>query len=101
MPLSSRRQTAKRRVVLLRNYLSLIGGAVFSAGAGGRTGVAPSFCACGSGRAGWGAGVVGRFPPGFDWAGVLSSFGGAGGPCNGGVACATCELSLMTISASE
>jgi len=27
-------------------YLSLIAGAVFSAGAGGSAGVAPSFCAC-------------------------------------------------------
>lgn len=54
------------------SYLSLIGGAIFSAGAGGKTGFAPAFCASRSGRAGSGAGVVGRSPPGFDSAGALS-----------------------------
>ena len=55
-----------------KNYLSLIGGAVFSAGAGGNACVAPDFCVWVSGRAGSGAGVVGRSPPGFDSAGGLS-----------------------------
>jgi hypothetical protein len=54
-----------------KNYLSLIGAAVFSAGADGSAGVAPAFCASASGRAGSGAGVVGRSPPGFDSAGAL------------------------------
>src|SRR6266403_1159076 len=53
-------------------FLSGIGAAVFSAGAGGSAGCAPAFCACPSGRAGSGAGVVGRSPPGFDSAGGLS-----------------------------
>ncbi|TPQ26165.1 hypothetical protein C2U70_31890 [Bradyrhizobium guangdongense] len=48
----------------------LIGGAIFSAGAGGSAGLAAP-CVCGSGRAGSGAGVVGRSPPGFASAGVL------------------------------
>jgi hypothetical protein len=56
----------------MMRYLSLIGGAIFSAGADGNTGFAPSFCACTSGCAGSGAGVVGRAPPGFDSAGALS-----------------------------
>jgi hypothetical protein len=34
--------------------------------------------------------VVGRTPPGFDSAGVLSGL--EGDACNGCVACATCEL---------
>lgn len=53
-------------------YFCWIGGAIFSAGAGGSAAFAPSFCACGSGLAGWGAGVVGRWPPGLDSAGALS-----------------------------
>src|ERR1700761_3593750 len=72
----------------LERYFCWIGGAIFSAGAGGSTGLAPSFCACASGRAGSGAGVVGRTPPGFDSAG-LSSVVVEGVPCVGGVACAT------------
>jgi hypothetical protein len=60
-------------------YFSLIGGAIFSGGAGGNGAFAPCFSASGSGRAGSGAGVVGRVPPGFDSAGLLWSVGGA--PC--------------------
>src|SRR5947209_921702 len=52
-------------------YFSLIGGAIFSAGACGRAGLVAAPWVCGSGRAGSGAGVVGRSPPGFDSAGVL------------------------------
>ena len=74
------------------NYRSLIGGAVFSAGAGGNAGVAPDFCAWISGRAGSGAGVVGRSPPGLDSAGGVSWGAGVGEDCNGCVACATCGL---------
>jgi hypothetical protein len=72
-------------------YFSLIGGAIFSAGAGGNADAAPVVCAGASGRAGSGAGVVGRTPPGFDSAGELS---GAveGDDCKGCVACATCVL---------
>src|SRR5690349_15805191 len=83
-----------------RHCLSLIGGATFSAGAGGSTGVAPAFCASGSGRAGSGAGFVGRVPPGFDSAGI--SFCGSGVAdgvdC---VACASCAGGLDLISAIE
>ena len=53
-----------------RGYFSLIGVPVFSAGAGGSAGCAPAFCASTSGRAGSGAGVVGRAPPGVDSAGT-------------------------------
>jgi hypothetical protein len=45
------------------------GSPIFSGGAAGKAGVAPAFCASGSGRAGSGAGVVGRVPPGFGSAG--------------------------------
>ena len=55
-----------------RGYFSLIGGAIFSAGAGGRAGLVAAPWVCGSGRAGSGAGVVGRSPPGLASAGVLS-----------------------------
>src|SRR5579872_1939351 len=69
--------------------LSSIGGAIFSAGAGGSAGLAPAFCAAGSGWAGCGAGVVGRVPPGFESAGLLLSE--CGEACSGCVACAmTC-----------
>src|SRR5579863_3132817 len=66
-----------------RGHRSLIGGAIFSAGAGGSAGFAPSFCACALGSAGSGAGVVGRTPPGFDSAGLLfdSGVGDGGDGC--------------------
>src|SRR6476646_8679493 len=73
------------------DYFSLIGGAIFSAGAGGSAGCAPCFCASASGRAGSGAGVVGRVPPGFD---------SAGGEGDGCVACASCGRSALS-SVSE
>ncbi len=61
-------------------FYFLIGSPIFSAGAGGSAGFAPAFCASASGRAGSGAGVVGRAPPGFDSAGAEGT--------NGCVACA-------------
>src|ERR1700721_657575 len=70
------------------DYFCWIGGAVFSAGAGGNPAGAPSFCARAWGWAGSGAGVVGRSPPGFDSAGAL--FGVEGDDCSGCVACAIC-----------
>lgn len=82
-------------------YLSLIGGAVFSAGAGGSADGAPDFCASASGRAGSGAGVVGRSPPGFDSAGGLAEGVGVGVDCSGWVACASCGGFVELISASE
>jgi len=73
---------------LTSGYFDGMGGAIFSGGAGGSAAFAPSFCACSLGRAGSGAGVVGRVPPGLDSAGA--SFAGAGADvCGGGVACAT------------
>ena len=81
---------SRRRIVMSTEQMplfSLIGGAIFSAGAGGSTGLAPAFCASGSGRAGSGAGVVGRVPPGFDSAGCAGSLEGE--PCGVGVACAS------------
>lgn len=53
-----------------RRHRSLIGGPTFSAGAGGNAALAPCCSACESERAGSGAGVVGRVPPGFDSAGL-------------------------------
>jgi hypothetical protein len=76
-------------------YFDCIGGAIFSGGAGGRAAFAPSCCACASGRAGSGAGVVGRVPPGLDSAGV-SFVVVEGEPCKGGVACARCTLVRAT-----
>jgi hypothetical protein len=72
-------------------YFSLIGGAIFSAGAGGNADAAPVVCAGVSGWAGSGAGVVGRTPPGFDSAGVLPGVV-EGDDCKGCVACAKCVL---------
>ncbi|MBO4223333.1 hypothetical protein GRB70_12955 [Bradyrhizobium neotropicale] len=81
------------------NHFFWTGGAVFSAGAGGSAGCAPVFCASGSGRAGSGAGVVGRSPPGFDSAGFVCGSGGE--DCTGGVACATSSDWCAVISTSE
>ncbi|PDT91926.1 hypothetical protein CO669_01215 [Bradyrhizobium sp. Y36] len=53
------------------SYFFSIGGAIFSAGAGGRAGLVAAPCVCGSGRAGSGAGVVGRSPPGLASAGLF------------------------------
>ncbi|MGY2851575.1 hypothetical protein ACVMDN_008829 [Bradyrhizobium sp. USDA 4510] len=51
--------------------------------------MAPAFRASSSGRAGCGAGVVGRSPPGFDSAGGAVCCGsGVGVGCSGWVACA-------------
>jgi hypothetical protein len=66
-----RSETGKAAAFQNCSYLSLIGGAIFSAGVGGSAGLAvPSVCACESGRAGSGADVVGRVPPGVDSAGL-------------------------------
>jgi hypothetical protein len=71
---------------------SWIGGAIFSAGAGGNAGVAPSLCAVGSGRAGCGA-----IPDGLLSVPVVVGSAGADGLVsapgvdrNGAVACAIC-----------
>ncbi|QOZ74823.1 hypothetical protein XH83_04820 [Bradyrhizobium sp. CCBAU 53351] len=69
----------RRRVAIAAEELAVapyffsIGGAIFSAGAGGRAGLAAPAapCVCGSGRAGSGAGVVGRSPPGLASAGLF------------------------------
>ena len=65
-------------------HFCLIGGPIFSAGAGGSADLAPSPGFRGSGCAGWSAGVVGRASPGLDSAGLLLR-AGAGVPCKGGV----------------
>src|ERR1700723_1971649 len=81
------------------DYLSLIGAAVFSAGAGGSAGVTPSFCACASGWAGCGAVSAGRAPVVAGSAGAEGLVSAPGVDCNGCVACAICGLRI--ISASE
>jgi hypothetical protein len=90
LPRFRKSRERNREAVLSRDekgsYFFSIGGATFSAGAGGNAGLAPSCCAAGAGCAGSGAGVVGRVPPGFDSAGVLDGVGEADGE---GVACAT------------
>ncbi len=74
----------------MQDYRSLIGAAVFSAGAGGNAGATPSFCACASGWAGWGAISAGREPVVAGSAGAEGLLSAPGEDCNGCVACAIC-----------
>src|SRR5471032_3256609 len=74
----------------MTNYFSLIGAAIFSAGAGGSAGVAPAFCASVFGLAGCGGISVGRWPVVTGSAGADGLFSPPGVDCNGGVACAIC-----------
>ena len=71
------------------DHFSRIGGATFSAGAGGSAGLAPASRASASGRAGCGGVSCGRWPVvvGSDGAGGLVSAPGV--DCNGDVACAS------------
>ena len=78
-------------------YFFSIGGPIFSAGAGGNAAFAPCRSASGAGRAGSGAGLVGRVPPGFDSAGLLSFCATA--PCGGALeasvfCCAPCAAAI-------
>src|SRR5947209_12153049 len=68
----------------------LIGAAVFSAGAGGRAGAAPDFCASASGRAGSGGTLSGRVPVVVGSAGAEGFDSAPGVDCSGCVACAIC-----------
>lgn len=70
-------------------YFAVIGGATFSAGAGGNAGLAPASRASASGRAGCGGVSCGRWPvvAGSDGAAGLLSAPGV--DCSGGVACAS------------
>ena len=77
----------------------LIGSPIFSAGAGGNAGFAPAFCASLSGRAGSGAGVVGRVPPGFGSAGPSSLPAGTDGVVSGGC-CVVCARWISPRDAS-
>jgi len=70
-----------------KTYRSLIGAAVFSAGAGGKAGVAPAFCASASGRAGSGGISPGRLPVVAGSAGADGFVSAPGVDCNGWVAC--------------
>jgi hypothetical protein len=72
------------------DYLSLIGSAVFSAGAGGNAVGAPAFCASSSGRAGSGGVPVGRAPVVAGSAGADGLVSAPGVDCRGWVACAIC-----------
>src|SRR5258708_33574619 len=81
-------------------YRSLIGGAVFSAGAGGSAGTAPAFCASASGRAGSGGMSEGLAPVVTGSAGADGLVSAPGVDCNGGVACAISGL-LVANWASE
>src|ERR1700678_4406428 len=81
-------------------YLSLIGGAVFSAGAGGSAGVTTCFFGSASGWAGCGAISAGRVPVVVGSAGAEGLVSAPGVDCNGCVACAICG-SRTTITANE
>ena len=90
-----------------RDYRSLagdcrsgIGGAVFSAGAGGSAGWAPAFCASASGRAGCGGTSDGLVPVVTGSAGAAGLVSAPGVDCRGGVACASCGSAAL-IWASE
>jgi hypothetical protein len=72
------------------SYLSLIGSAVFSAGAGGSAGWTPDFCASASGRAGSGGTRDGRVPVVTGSDGVEDLVSAPGVDCSGWVACASC-----------
>ena len=84
-----------------RTYFSLIGGPVFSAGAGGSAGVAPSFWACGSGRAALRRRRGRALAAGLGFRGSLVLIWRRGSHCRGCVACAICCLSPALISAIE
>ena len=74
----------------MKDYLCLIGSAVFSAGAGGSAGWAPAFCASASGRAGSGGTLDGRVPVVVGSAGAGGFVSAPGVDCSGWVACASC-----------
>jgi hypothetical protein len=82
-------------------YLSLIGGAVFSAGAGGNTGGAPAFRASASGRAGSGGTPDGLVPVVVGSDGADGFVSAPGVDCSGGVACAICSGLRALIWVSE
>lgn len=87
---------------MLGRHLSRIGGATFSAGAGGNAGWAPAFCASASGRAGCGGISVGRWPVVVGSEGADGLVSAPGVDCVGGVACATRmgSLALRTVIAA-
>jgi hypothetical protein len=85
-----RRVRGDDTVYVLKAYRSLIGGAIFSAGAGGKAGAAPVFCASASGRAGYGATPLGRVPVVAGSAGADGLLSAPGVDCKGCVACAIC-----------
>src|SRR5712664_3598032 len=81
---------------VFENYLSLIGAAVFSAGAGGNAVAAPAFCASASGRAGSGGTSLGRAPVVVGSGGADGLVSAPGVDCNGCVACAICRLLALS-----
>jgi hypothetical protein len=82
-------------------YRSLIGAAVFSAGAGGSAGVAPAFCASASGRAGSGEMSRGLLPVVAGSAGADGLLSAPGVDCSGCVACAIWAWRGVVNAASE
>jgi hypothetical protein len=84
-----------------RSYFSLIGGAIFSAGAGGNDGAAPVVCPAAPGCAGWGDISVGRTLDGAGSAGVDGRVSAPGVDCSGCVACAICELATCELATCE
>jgi hypothetical protein len=82
-------------------YFSLIGGAIFSAGAGGNAVAAPVVCAAAPGCAGCGDISVGRAPAGAGSAGADGRVSAPGVDCSGCVACATCELATSELRAES
>ena len=86
----------RMRIGRCRGYRSLIGAAVFSAGAGGNTVAAPAFCASASGRAGCGGTSLGRAPVVVGSGGADGLVSAPGVDCNGCVACAICRLLALS-----
>jgi hypothetical protein len=93
------RQLAYRS--LIGDCRSGIGGAVFSAGAGGSAGWAPAFWASASGRAGSGGTSDGLVPVVTGSAGADGLDSAPGVDCSGGVACASCGGSPALICTTE
>ena len=85
----------------LAAYFSLIGGAIFSAGAGGNAVAAPVVCAAAPGCAGCGEISVGRALDGAGSAGAEGLVSAPGVDCSGCVAWAMCELATCELRAES
>jgi hypothetical protein len=96
-----RMRTRHRKMSRPTAYFSLIGGAIFSAGAGGNAGAVPVVCPAAPDCAGCGEISAGRAPVGAGSAGADGLVSAPGVDCSGCVACATCELATSELRAES